>query len=479
MSQPYRPHLGQKRAIKFLIEHTSAGLFADPGTGKTSAVLAAFKTLKKKCLAHRMLVVAPLRPVSLVWPKEIAKWTEFKDLRVAILHGKDKEAALASEADVYIINYEGLPWLLGATSTLSFGGKRKSVSVDLKRFRSLNFDTLVLDELSRCKSIATVTFKSLKHVLPTFQRRWGLTGSPAANGLQDLFGQCYCLDMGRALGQYITHYRNEFFNPHPSGFGFKIRAGAEKDIYARIAPIVLRLEARDFIDMPELIENKILFDLPDDVRKIYDAVEEEMFSEIDAGRVVAANAAAASSKCLQIASGGVYIEGDDDHLDDKKRWQNLHTLKVDLLHDLVEELQGSPVLVAYHWWHDLDRLLTKFGKNTPYIGGGTSPKRALELEQAWNAGEIPLLLGHPQSIGHGLNLQGSGNTVAWHTPTWNLELSEQFVGRVHRQGQKEKRVIVHTIMARDTIEEAVWYAVHNKAKTQNGLLDALKAMRRK
>lgn len=474
---PYQPHLGQKRAIKFLVEHANAGLFADPGTGKTSSVYAAFKILKKKGLASRMLVVAPLRPVSLVWPKERDKWSDFRDLRVAILHGKDKEKALASDADVYVINYEGLPWLLGATSVASFGGKRRNVSVDLKRFRSFNFDTLVLDELSRCKSVNTVTFKSIKQVLPTFQRRWGLTGSPASNGLQDLFGQCYCLDMGRALGQYITHYRNEFFNPHPSGFGFKIRPGAEPLIYKRVAPLVLRLKASDFIDMPELIENRIMFDLPDDVRKIYDAVEEEMFSEIDAGRVVAANAAAASSKCLQIASGGVYIE--DDAPDDKKRWQNLHTMKVDLLYDLVEELQGSPILVAYHWWHDLDRLLMKFGKGTPYVGGGTSPKRALELEAAWNAGEIPLLFGHPQSIGHGLNLQGAGNTVAWHSPTWNLELSEQFVGRVHRQGQKEKRVIVHTIMARDTVEEAVWYAVHNKAKTQNGLLDALKATRRK
>jgi SNF2 family DNA or RNA helicase len=353
------------------------------------------------------------------------------------------------------------------------------VSVDLKRFKSFGFDTLVLDELSRLKHTGTVTFKSLKHVLPTFQRRWGLTGSPASNGLEGLFGQMYCLDLGRAFGQYITHYRNEFFLPHPSGFGWRIRPGAEKDIYARIAPTVLRLAASDYIDMPELIERRIMFDLPDDVRKIYDSVEDEMYAAIDAGIVVAANAASASSKCLQIASGGVYLEGDDDAPDTKRRWQNLHTIKVDLLADLVEEMQGQPVLVAYHFKHDLDRLLLRFGKNIPFVGGGTSPKRALEIEAAWNAGEIPLLLGHPMSIGHGLNLQGSGNTVVWHTPTWDLELAEQFVGRVHRQGQKAKHVFSHTIMARDTVEEAVWYAVHNKAKGQNALFDALQQTRRR
>lgn len=475
---PWIPHAGQKKAVKFLLEHAAGALLASPGTGKSSAVLAAFKILLKKGVAAKMLVVAPLRPVSLVWPREISKWKDFKDLRVAILHGKDKQKALESDADVYVINYEGLPWLLGTTSTSGFGGKRKSVTVNLKRFRSFEFDTLVLDELSRCKHVNTVTWKSLKHVLPTFSRRWGLTGSPASNGLEGLFGQIYCIDTGRTFGQYITHFRNEFFHPHPSGFGWALNKGADTAIYKRIAPVVLRLAAEDYISMPELIENKIMFDLPADVRKVYDQVEDELYAAVEAGKVVAVNAASASSKCRQIVNGGVYLEDELDSDDHRKRWQNLHMEKVELLYDLVQELQSEPILVAYDFHHDLDRLLIRFGKDTPYIGGGVSPVRASAIEQAWNAGEIPVLFGHPQSIGHGLNLQGSGAQVAWHSLTWNLELFDQFIGRVNRQGQKAKRVFVHAIMASKTIDETMWWALHSKTKAQNALFEALKTRRR-
>lgn len=477
---PWVPHLGQKRAVKFLLENACAGVFADPGVGKTSATLAAFKILLKKGMARKMLVVAPLRPATLVWPPEILKWLDFNHLRVAVLHGKDKDKILEKGAfDIGVVNYEGLAWLFGAKVHISDDGKKKSVTINAHKFQKYGFDILVCDELSRVKHIKSITFKILKAALQFFSRRWGLTGSPAANGLIDLFGQCYILDMGRSFGKYITHYRAAYFNPSHDGFGWKIREGAEKEIYQRIKPLVLRLAAEDYVDMPEKIERKILFDLPKDVMKIYQEVEDDLFAKIDAGLVVATNAAAASSKCRQIANGGVYLEDEADAPDSKRRWQNLHNLKVDIIEELVNELQGKPILVAYDFLHDLDRLLLRFGKDTPFIGGGVSPKRALELEALWNAGDLPILLGHPQSIGHGLNLQGSGNQVAWHSPNWNLELDEQFVGRVHRQGQKAKHVFVHRVMARDTIDEAIWWALQHKDKTQQSLFDALKLHRRR
>lgn len=475
--QKWVPHLGQKRAVKFLLEHAAGALFADPGVGKTSSVLAAFVKLKEQGVANKMLVIAPLRPVTLVWPREVMKWQQFKHLRVAILHGKDKQKALESDADVYVINFEGLPWLFGAKTTESFGGKRKNVSIDLARFRAYNFDTLVVDELSKMRHTSTITFKTLKPALPTFARRWGLTGSPASNGLEGLFGQVYCIDTGRSFGQYITHFRNDLFLPHPSGFGWKLQQGAEERIYKRIAPVVLRLAASDYIDMPMIVERKIEFDLPANVRKIYEQVEDEMFAALDAGKVVAANAAAASSKCRQIANGGVYLEGDEDSPDGKRKWENLHMLKVDLLEDLVNALQGEPLLVAVDFHHDIDRIRQRFGKDVPFIGGGVSPKKADEYIDAWNRGEIPLLCGSPQSMSHGVNAQESGFHIAWHSLTWNREFFDQFNGRIARQGQKSKRVFLHIISAKKTVDEAIWHALHNKEKTQNALFEALKQRR--
>lgn len=472
LPEPWRPHLGQKKAVKFLLEHAAGGLFATPGTGKTSAVYAAFKVLKKRCLANKMLVIAPLRPVSLVWPLEAKKWIDFRDLRVEILHGKDKEKALLRDADVYVINYEGLAWLFDIQVHRSPTGK-KSVTINAAKFQKYGFDTLVVDELSRVKHPQSITFKTLKPALQFFSRRWGLTGSPAPNGLTDLFGQCYIMDMGRTFGQYITHFRNQYCNPSKDGFGWVVREGADKEIYNRIKPLVLRLAAEDYVDMPDLVPRRIMFDLPPEVRQTYDEMEEDMFSRLAAGEVVAANAAAASSKCRQIANGGVYLEDQDE-----RKWSNLHTMKVDLLHDLYEELQGEPILVAYEFNHDLDRLLIRFGKNTPYIGGGVSTRRAAEIEGAWNRGEIPLLLGHPKSIGHGLNLQASGFHVCWHSMIWDLEMYQQFTGRVHRQGQKAKRVFVHHIMASKTLDETIWYTLQQKDKTQNALFEALKGRRR-
>lgn len=472
--KPWKPREDQKKGVEFLLTHACGGLFADPGVGKTSISLAAIKLLKVHGVVKRVLIVAPLRVCRLVWPVEVEKWLDFHHLRVAVLHGADKEMMLRSEADIYIINPDGLDWLLDAKKTTLKNGKR-GVSVNVAQFARLGFDTLIVDELSKFKHTNTVRFKALKQVLHTFRRRWGLTGTPAANGLLNLFGQCYVLDMGNALGQYITHYRLNYFKPDYSGFVWTLQQGAEQRIYDKIAPLVLRLSAEG---LPQLTSNIIHVDLPDEVMKIYNELEELLLTQVEHNTVTAANVGVASMKCRQIASGGIYLDPADQLIPTftkKRDWKNLHTVKIDALADLIEELQGSPLLVAYDFNHDLDRLKTKFGKDLPYIGAGVSAKCEEELIHAWNSGKLPVLYGHPQAIGHGLNLQEAGHHVCWLSLTWDYELYDQFIRRVYRQGNRHQHVFVHHIVARGTVDEIVMVALGRKAKCQQALFDGLKA----
>lgn len=485
-SKPWTPYAYQKKAVKFLLEHAASALFLDPGLGKTSITLAAIKLLKQKKVLDKVLLIAPLRVCYSVWPKEVEKWQDFHGLRVQVLHGSKKDEALKADADVYVINPEGLDWLLQVKKTKVVSPKTGKVTtkvdVDLRRWKALGFDTLVIDELSKFKHTSTNRFKALKLVLNTFRRRWGLTGSPASNGLMDLFGQCYILDQGRTLGPYITHYRMKYFNPSRDGSSWVLREGADEKIYERLAPLALRMAADDYLDMPALVENNIRVDLPGDVLQVYSQLEDDLIAKLGDGVVVASNAAAASMKCRQVVNGGIYLDPDIEKLvkapKSKREWLNLHTEKVDALADLIEELQGSPLLVAYDFEHDLDRLREKLGKDVPYIGGGVTAKRSAELEKAWNAGELPVLLGHPQAMAHGLNLQEVGNHVCWHSLTWDFELYDQFIRRVLRQGNKSKKVFVHHIIAKGTIDEVVLSALKSKRKGQNALFDALKKLRK-
>jgi len=480
-AKPWTPHAYQKKAVKFLLEHAAGALFLDPGLGKTSITLATIKMLKQKKVLDKVLLIAPLRVCYSVWPKEVDKWSDFNGIKVVVLHGPNKDELLKVEADVYVINPEGLEWLLQVKKTKTPTGKTK-VDVDLRRWKALGFDTLVVDELSKFKHTNTNRFKAIKLVLNTFRRRWGLTGSPASNGLLDLFGQCFILDQGRTLGPYISHYRMKYFVPSHDGFSWNIREGAEQEIYERLNPLALRMAADDYLDMPTLIENNIRVDLPEPVRVVYDQLEDDLIAKLSDKIVVASNAAAASMKCRQVANGGIYIDPEVESLvklpKSKREWVNLHTEKVDALADLIEELQGSPILVAYDFEHDLDRLRERLGQDVPYIGGGVSAKRSAELEKAWNAGHLPVLLGHPQAMAHGLNLQEVGHHVCWHSLTWDFELYDQFIRRVLRQGNKSKKVFVHHIMARGTVDEVVLAAVKSKRKGQNALFDALKKLRK-
>lgn len=473
MRQPkqWKPRKYQMTALKFMTSRNAGGLFLEPGLGKTSTTLACIKWLKSKGMIEKVLLIAPLRVCYSVWPNEIEKWEDFRDLTYTILHGKDKEKNLNKDVDIYIINPEGLDWLLGSQKS----GRR--VAIDMRRWKKLGFSMLVVDELSKFKHVNTNRFKAIKSVLSTFRYRYGLTGSPAANGLLDLFGQCYILDEGRSLGRFITHFRNNYFDLGYDGFTWTVKEGAEEQIYKRLEHIVLSMKANDHLDMPQVIENNIYVDIPADVMNLYKQMEDDLIAKIGDGFVTAATAAVASNKCRQIACGGIYTEDSDGiikKIDRSKKWVDLHTAKIDALEDIIDELQGSPLLVAYEFEHDLERIKKRFGKDIPYIGGGVSVKRSTELERLWNAGKLPVLFGHPQSIGHGLNLQEAGFHVCWHSLTWNYELYDQFVRRVLRQGNTSKHVFVHHIIAKNTIDHAILASIKSKCVGQNALFDALK-----
>lgn len=482
-AEDWTPHDYQKKGAKFLIEHACAALFLDPGLGKTSITLAAIKILMRKKLTKKVLIVAPLRVCHNVWPEELKKWTDFNHLKLEVLWGPKKDEALEREADIYVINPEGLDWLLQAKKTkrITRSGKEKmDIVVDVRRFKKLGFDLLVIDELTKFKNHDSGRFRSLKLVHHTFGRRWGLTGSPAANGLMGLFGQCYILDEGRTFGPYITHFKRTYFEPvDKQKFVWVPQYGAAEKIYERLKPLALRMSAEDYLAMPKLIPNKIMVDLPDECREFYDRLEDDLIFKLDDKTVSAANRGVARNKCRQVANGAVYPDPEITEMGlkvtrgSKREVVNIHDAKLDALEDLVEELQGSPLIVAYEFNHDLERMLKRFGKDTPYIGAGVSPKRGKEIEDAWNAGEIPLLFGHPQSMGHGLNMQGYGFHVAWFALTWDYELYDQFIRRIFRQGNKNARVFIHYLLMRNTIDEDVFAVIKGKAKGQQALFDAL------
>lgn len=444
--------------------------------GKTAITLGAIKILSDKGIVRKTLIVAPLRVCHNVWPSEVTKWKDFEHLRVVVLHGPEKDRLLNEPADIYVINPEGLNWLMAQG-----------------RFKALGADVLVIDESSKFKHPNTSRYKTLKPVLPKFKRRWILTGTPAPNGLLDLFGQVFLMDLGRALGPYITHYRAMYFSPGatldrtvylPDGreinkkvsVGWTLNPGCDQIIYEKLAPYILRLDAQDYIKVPKIVEVDIEVDLPASVLKVYRDIEEEMVTQVEGNLVTAVSAASASVKCRQIASGGLYKQYEVDDLDRPRNREvlHLHDEKTEALLDLIEELQGAPLLIAYEFEHDLQRLRKALGDDLPVIGGGTPSHVADRIVRDWNAGKIPFMAGHPMSMGHGLNMQGAGRHVAWYTPTWNCELYDQFNKRVARQGNQHESVMVYRFLARKTVDRAVVGALRTKAKNQNALLNALR-----
>lgn len=421
-------------------------------THNTSIVLESFRRLKERGIAKRMLVVAPLRVCQSVWRQEGVKWTQFRDLRFSLLHGAKKRARLADDADIWLINPEGVAWL----AKLYMG-------------RPLPFDTVVIDELTKFKNARAERHKALRPRISQAARRWGLTGTPAPNGYMDLFGQFLILDDGAALGKYITHYRDTYFSLGYDGFTYNLAPGAGQRVEERVRPYVLRMSADDYLEMPPLIDDVRLLGIEPGPRKVYEQMKQDMITELPEGVVTGANAAAVYSKLAQMANGAVYTGPD-------KAVALIHDTKLEALEELIEELAGQPLLLAYEFRHDLERLRKHFGAETPYIGSGVGEADATRIMAAWNRNEIPLLLAHPASTGHGLNLQeGAAAHICWFSPTWDFELYDQFIRRVRRQGNDAQRIFNHLLVARGTVDELKLEALKVKDTTQGRLLNALNA----
>jgi SNF2 family DNA or RNA helicase len=452
-SQKWVPTKYMLRGVKFLLDKPGAGLWLDPGLRKTSIVLAALTALKQEKNLKRALVIAPLRVAQLTWPGELRKWTDFHHLKFNVLHGGDKDDLLTDRVDVSLINPEGLAWLFAKVNPEKWP-----------------WDVLVVDESTKFKSWKAQRTKLLCRYLDKFDRRWILTGTPAPNGLGDVFAQVYIMDGGKALGPHITKFRNRYMvQGGYLGYQWLPRPGAWEEVARKIKPIVMRLDAKDWIELPPLVYNTIEVELPDAARQVYKKLERDFFVELEKGDVVAVNAAALSTKLRQATNGSVYMADGAAHV--------LHDAKLDALDDLVEELQGSPLLVSVSFLSEVAQIRARLGATIPYLGGGVSGKVAEHIVHNWNAGKLPVLLVHPASVSHGLNMQENAHHLCWYGLTWNLEEYDQLIRRIWRSGQKQ-RVIVHHIIARKTVDQAVVAALQDKSRNQSALLARLKEYRK-
>lgn len=459
-SVPFKPHAYQMHALEWLIERLivnpsegaeGGALFLDPGLGKTSITLSLIRLMKQLGICRKFLVVAPLRVIYSVWPAEGQKWEQFKDLTFSLVHGSQTQRILALEkqADVYLINPEGIPWLE------QFFAKKP-----------LPFKMLVVDESSKFKSWSSKRTKSLRKMVKDFKYRVILTGTPSPNTVEDLFAQIFIVDQGESLGKSITQFRERYF--YRGGYGgytWTPSEGAQNVIEKQIQPVCLRLAAKDHLDLPDLVINDIWVDLPTAIQKKYKKLEREMFLLLDSQKeLTATNAGAKYLLCKQLANGGIY--------DEQKEMIHVHGAKLEVVEDLVEELQGKPVLIAFQFRHDLTRLQKVF-PGIPSIDGSTKPKDADRLIGQWNAGALQMLAVQPQSLSHGINMQaGPGRDIVWLGLTDSLEAYLQLNARIHRQGV-EGMVRVHRINAANTVDVAIVDRLDSKERSQTALLDAL------
>mgnify|MGYP003288776042 FL=1 len=442
----YKAHEYQEYATKFIEDNEESAVFLECGLGKSVITLTAIKNLMARGEVSRVLVVAPLRVGKTTWPEEIGKWDHLAGLTYAVAIGSVAERlnALKAQADITIINRENVEWLID------------------KSGMPFDYDMLVIDELSSFKSFKAKRFKALLKVRPKITRVVGLTGTPSSNGLMDLWAEFRLLDLGERLGRYITRYRLAYFTPDKRNaqvvFSYKPLPGAEERIYDKIDDITISMRASDYLKLPSLVMNTVVVEMGDKEKEIYDNLCNDMVVSLGENEIDAVNAASLSNKLLQMANGAVYGEEQSVH--------RIHDEKLNALEDLIESANGKPVLVAYWFKHDLARIKAKF----PFV-------REIKTDadiRAWNRGEIEVGVIHPASAGHGLNLQTGGSTLIWFGLTWSLELYQQTNARLYRQGQKNT-VVIHHIVTKGTIDERVLKALEKKEKTQNSLIDAVKA----
>lgn len=448
----YRPHEYQQYAIEYIETHPISAVLLDMGLGKTSITLTALQDLLfDRFEAHKVLIIAPLRVARNTWPAELQKWDHLQDLTASVVAGnaEERKAALAKQADLYVINREMVLWLVEQSGY------------------KFDFDTVVIDELSSFKNHQSKRFKALMKVRPKVKRIIALTGTPSSNGLMDLWAEFRLLDMGERLGRYITQYRTKYFMPDKRNaqiiFSYKPLPGAEEQIYDKISDITISMKAADFLPMPQRIESEYPVYLSEEECEKYDALKQEMVLQLPGEEITAANAASLSGKLSQLANGAIYTE--------EKNVITVHDRKLDALEDIIEAAAGKPILVAYWFQHDLQRITERLEALKVSYARISSPG-SIEL---WNRGEFAVGLIHPASAGHGLNLQEGGSTLVWFGLTWSLELYQQTNARLWRQGQTASTVVIQHIVAKDTVDERILKALTEKNNTQEALIAAVKA----
>lgn len=448
-------HHYQERAVSFIKDTPSCALWVDMGLGKTVTVLTAISDLLSEFEVGRVLVIAPLRVAHATWPAEIDRWEHIRHLSARVIKGSPEQRLNTLKRDrsnIHIINRELVPWLVEAIQ------KEPMLQASIAE-GGWPYDMVVIDEASSFKSSKTNRFKALRKALPHIDRLVELTGTPASNGLLDVWAQVFLLDRGERLGKTFTGYRDRYFVGDYHGYTWALRKDAEQKIYDRLDDLCLTLSAADYLELPERVDNFIEVEVPEKARATYQQLERDFLAEIGDETVEILHAAALSNKLLQFANGAVYT-------DEEKNWQTVHDAKMGALAELVEEAAGQPLLIAHNYRTDAHRILEAFPQ-AEVIGRDPS------TIERWNRGEIPMMLAHPASAGHGLNLQDGGSTVVWFGLNWSLELYQQFNARLHRQGQT-KPVIVHHLVAQNTVDEAVIAALSRKDTTQRALLEALK-----
>ena len=453
-------HHYQLRAIGHMLQHPSSMLWLDMGLGKTIAALTAFCCLRMLGQADKLLVVAPLRVCETVWETECNSWSHTSHLRCSKILGNVKKRTTAlhnPNADIYLVNYENIEWLVGQLQHFY-----------INKGRPLPFQMVVWDEVSKMKTSTTKRGAAARQILSFFKRKSGLTGTPASNGIQDLHGQYLVIDEGQRLGKFVSHFRDRYMYQESWSHKWLPFPEAQRQIEGLIHDITLQMSAADYLELPKFTINDVYITLPPKLRASYIELETDMITQFDNEQgpqeIAVFNAAALTNKCLQFANGAVYKEPGSLEFD------IVHDLKLKALHEIVDGSAGANILVAYSYKTDLNRIMKAFPHAVNL--SGIKGSKLLKAVEDWNRGKIQMLIGHPASMGHGLNLQHGGHTLVWYGLNWSLDLTDQFNARINRQGQKLP-VICHRIMIEGTIEGVVKEALQDKCHTETQLKSAI------
>lgn len=474
---PKQLHEYQKECVLHMLYNQDAMLWLQMGLGKTIITLTSIVDLMKAGKVRKTVIFGPIRVIEAVWEREARKWSHTNNLTFSIIRGvpEKRTRALFRKSDIYLINYELMNWFA-------------EILEHYYKDDELPFDCVVYDEISKLKSSTSLRIAGGKRdridkngkehsvkiigwrkMINKFKYRYGLTGTPAPNGYLDLHGQFLAVDGGKRLGTHITHYKSSYFKPNFNGFGVQIASDYHQScIESKISDITVKMDAKDYLDIPEIKITNIMVNLPDKARTAYQQIEKEMFTELESGTEIEVfNSASKSNKCLQFCNGSPYTNLET------REWEKIHDVKLNALEDVLEEAGGSPVLCSYTFISDAERIMKHFKKYKPVNLTSEKSSKTKSIIEKWNKGKIKLLIGHPASMGHGIDgLQDNGSIVVWFGLNWSLELYEQMNGRIHRQGQK-KPVSIIRILCKDTVDLAVLDAIERKESSQEGLKKAI------